>query len=68
VNSFSGVQNPEFHPLVERKIKEEGIHGYKAKNYKSKCSRKPLLQIMIRLLVFGSNSYVCMSKPYTSIL
>jgi hypothetical protein len=26
------VQNPVFHPLVERKIKEEGFRGYKAQN------------------------------------
>ncbi len=47
VNSFSGVQNPVFHPLVERKIKEEGFRGYKAKNIPN---RIPFLRMRILLL------------------
>jgi hypothetical protein len=43
------VQNPVFHPLVERKIKEEGFRGYKAKNIPNSL-RIPFLRIRILLL------------------
>jgi hypothetical protein len=49
VNPYSGVQNPVFHPLVERKIKEEGFRGYKAQNVPNSL-RIPFLRMRILLL------------------